>query len=98
MRQIAYDGASGGLRLLGCTPNPARNGLHVAFSLADTRAARLELIDLAGRRVRAADVTAFGPGQHSVNLAREGMPSPGMYWVRLSQGGQTLTTRVAVIE
>ncbi len=86
-----------GLSLLG-TANPARGNLRVSFSLADARPARLELLDLAGRRVRDADVTAFGPGRHGVDLARESMPAPGMYWVRLSQGGRAITKRVAVIQ
>jgi len=85
--------------LEGVWPNPARaNGLHVAFALASDAAARLELLDMSGRRVVAQDVGALGAGRHTVNLAEGHKVAPGLYWVRLTQGTNHRVTRAAVLE
>ncbi len=80
-------------------PNPASgNGLHVAFALPSGAAARLELLDVSGRRVVSREVGSLGAGRHTVNLAEARSVAPGLYWVRLTQGADRRTTRVAVIE
>ena len=91
-------GADARLQLIGCTPNPARGHLRVTFSLPDARPARLELIDVAGRRIGGAELTSLGVGLHSIDLARGGMPAPGLYWVRLVHGEESRVTRVAVVQ
>jgi len=92
-------GAATVFGLDGALPNPARrNGLHVTFTLPSTTPARLELLDVGGRRVRALEVGALGPGRHTVNLAENrGVPA-GIYWVRLTQGADHQHRRVSVIE
>src|SRR4029077_11033555 len=50
--------------LSGIRPNPAISGFSLAFSLAEVGPARLEWIDLAGRRVAAREVGTLGPGDH----------------------------------
>jgi len=70
----------------------------VAFALPSEAAARLELLDVSGRRVRAREVGSLGAGRHRVNLAEGRRVTPGLYWVRLTQGPNRRTTRVAVIE
>jgi hypothetical protein len=85
--------------LEGVRPNPARgNGLRVAFALPDGGAARLELIDVSGRRVLWREVGGLGAGRHTVNLSESRRVMSGLYWVRLTQGANQRTTRVAVIE
>ena len=85
--------------LEGVRPNPASGrGLHVALALPTGAAARLELLDVSGRRVLARDVGSLGVGRHTVNLAAGRSVAPGLYWVRLTQGANRQTTRVAVIE
>ena len=42
--------------------------MMVGFTLPSAESARLELIDVAGRRVASRDVGALGAGQHAVNL------------------------------
>lgn len=81
--------------LRGMTPNPSKNGVHVAFSLPDARKATLSLYDVSGRRVAFREVGGMGSGRHTVTLARQ-LPA-GMYVVRLSQGGRSLSTRAAVV-
>jgi hypothetical protein len=96
-------GVGGGIpvafALEGVRPNPASgNGLNVAFALPTGAAARLELLDVGGRRVVSREVGSLGVGRHTVNLAAGHTVAPGLYWVRLAQGASRKTTRVAVIE
>src|SRR5205814_514689 len=85
--------------LAGAVPNPApgRN-LRVTFSLPSWQPARLELYDLTGRRVSMREVGTLGPGEHSLQLTADARFSPGMYWLRLSQGAQRATVRIAIVD
>jgi hypothetical protein len=78
-------------------PNPARAALAIAFSLPAAGPGRLELIDVAGRRMRWRDLAAFEPGRHVVDLGEGAPVPPGFYLVRLVHAGQVLTARGTVI-
>jgi hypothetical protein len=76
-------------------PNPSRGGsLTVHFSLPTDAPARLELLDVAGRRIASHDV---GMDRHTLDLGAGQHLAPGLYLVRLAQGANTRTTRVAVL-
>jgi hypothetical protein len=94
------DGGSLTFALEGVRPNPARgNGLNVAFTLpTGAIAARLELLDVSGRRVLSREVGSLGAGRHTVNLAEGRKVARGLYWARLTQGANRRSTRVAVTE
>jgi len=83
--------AAGGLALAAPAPNPVRTSLVLRFTLPDDRPARLELFDVSGRRVRAAE--ARGAGPHVRRFDDLGDLAPGLYLARLSQGGASRTTR-----
>jgi hypothetical protein len=83
--------------LAGARPNPSAGELTVAFSLRHGSPATLELLDVGGRRLRAIPVGDLGPGRHVIGFGRESRLPAGLYFVRLSQGGRSLTTKVAVI-
>ncbi len=84
--------------VLGAWPNPTRGSFSVSLSLPEGgRGARLELLDLAGRRVADVPLGAFAPGVHSVPLQAAGL-RPGVYLVRLSQSGRASTRKVAVLD
>jgi hypothetical protein len=89
------EGAS--LELIGASPNPAAGELHVAFSLADDGAARLELFDLAGRRVASHEVGHMGAGWHRVPLTGGERLPAGVYLVRLTQRDQVLQRKALVV-
>ena len=97
-------GAEGGdhpvaFALEGVRPNPARgDGVEVAFALPSGASARLELLDVSGRRVRAREVGSLGAGRHTVNLTEGRSVNAGVYWVRLTQGADQRTARVVVIQ
>lgn len=79
--------------------NPSFGGrVTVAFSLASSRAARLELLDVSGRCVAARDVGLLGPGHHQVRLGEEHPLPSGLYFARLSQGPDAIVARVAILD
>jgi hypothetical protein len=85
------------LSLAGFQPNPSRGGAVVSFSLASAESATLEVVDVRGRVVLQRDVGSLGPGSHTVEIGAEAGLRPGVYWVRLKQGAETLTKRGVVL-
>ena len=83
--------------LAGLRPNPAPGNLSVAFSLPDGAPARLEILDLAGRHLMVREVGGLGAGNHLVRMDRAPGMGPGVYYVRLVRGAQTVTTRGVVL-
>ena len=84
--------------LEGARPNPARGpGLVIRFALPSAEPARLTLVDVGGREVATRDVGAFGAGEHAVDLAQGRTLAPGVYLVRLTQGAEARTSRVAML-
>src|SRR6185503_16535113 len=83
--------------LFGVLPNPSPGNLRVSFSLGSNAPATLEVIDLAGRRLRRMDVGGMGAGEHSVDLGFGLALRSGVYWVRLEQSGVTQVLRAAVV-
>ena len=84
------------LALRGFHPNPATGPLSVAFSLASTAPARLEILDVAGRRVHASTLSRPVPGPQQVTLGGLRL-APGVYVLRLEQSGVRLVTRSIVL-
>jgi len=74
--------------------NPVTRSFAVSFSLVSGAPATLAVFDVSGRQVASRDVGAGGAGSHRVDLGR--LPA-GLYVVRLSQAGRSLSSRVAVI-
>jgi hypothetical protein len=86
-----------GLALMGARPNPTARGLNVVFSLPDASRARLEVMDIAGRRILAREVGDLGPGVHALDLAPDGSVPAGVYWIRLLRADRSLAVRGVVI-
>jgi hypothetical protein len=79
--------------------NPSLGGrVTVAFSLANASAARLELIDVSGRRAAAREVGSLGPGHHQLRLGEDRALPSGVYFVRLSQGPNRIFSRVVILD
>ncbi len=85
------------LALEGPRPNPAAGALLVALSLPSAAPARLELLDVSGRRLQAQELRGLGPGDVLVRLERSTGVQPGVYFLRLSQGGRSLVSRASVV-
>jgi len=75
-------------------PNPGSGPASFAFALASRSAARLELVDLQGRRVAHRDLGTLGPGRHAITIDEAATLAPGVYLARLTQGVDTRTVRM----
>ena len=82
------------LALAGARPNPAVDAPVMVFSLASDSPARLELFDLAGRRLATREVGTLGAGEHHLRIGES--LAPGLYVARLAQQGKVVTARFAV--
>jgi len=78
-------------------PNPARRGWIVRFALPSSSPASLDLLDIAGRRVMSREIGSMGAGSHAIDLAQGRQVRPGVYFIRLRQGPDTRTVRVALL-
>lgn len=65
------------------------------FTLPTAAPARLEVLDVRGRRVAEEMLTTTG--RHSVTVGRASHLGPGIYVIRLSQGTNIRTARAAVL-
>jgi hypothetical protein len=94
--EVWVDVPAASLVRFGASPNPSRGRITASFTLPDAAAARLELIDVAGRRVDVRDVGALGVGSHRVDLASGSRLAPGTYALRLIRGTEVLTSLAVV--
>ena len=85
------------LALAGTRPHPARAGALVMLSLPRRAPARLDVLDITGRRVAAREVGALGPGTHAVRIAELDRLPAGVYLLRLVQGGESVSGRMVRI-
>jgi hypothetical protein len=83
--------------MYGARPNPSFGRLTLSFSLASSAPARLEIVDLGGRRVFEREVGSMGAGFHVLPIGQERSLPIGVYVVRLSQGGRVVTNKATVI-
>ncbi len=82
-------------------PNPARTHVDLGFAAGAGASWRVEVLDLAGRRVReVAGGVASGAGERVRwdlrDLAGRRVPS-GLYWIRVGAGATRLERRVLVL-
>jgi hypothetical protein len=86
------------LELAGFTPNPINGqNLRVSFSLPQSGSGALGLYDIAGRELARESLTGLPPGRHTLRLGGGFTVPAGMYWLRLTHDGRTLTTRGVVV-
>jgi len=84
----------GPLSLSAVRPNPTTGPATIRFRLSGDAPARMEVLDIAGRLVDRR--TVMGAGDHVERLDRIGAWPPGVYCIRVSQGGVARTTRFVV--
>jgi hypothetical protein len=95
------DAAPGVFALTTPSPNPARGPIRLSFTLPAGGEARLEVLDVQGRRVRtlASGARAAGRYAHGWDLRddRGHAVAAGVYLARLSGAAGTLTRRFVVM-
>src|SRR5262245_52713543 len=79
-----------------CPSHASQHRLIVRFTLASTAPAFVELADVAGRTVGRWPAPAGVAGPQEMDIGRDVSLRPGLYLVRLSQDGRTLTATVVV--
>jgi hypothetical protein len=85
-----------GILLLGARPNPASSlAPEIALWLPGAGEAKLDVFDIRGRRVWAAEVGDLGKGLHRVQAARLG--GPGVYFARLTRGVEVRSARLVTL-
>ena len=81
------------------SPNPFRFGagaLRIRFALPQAEPARIDLFDIGGRRLATLLDGPSPAGERSIEWSGTGA-APGVYLVRLTAGGSSLTRRVLVL-
>jgi hypothetical protein len=76
-------------------PNPGGTQRTVRFTLRSHEHATLEILDIAGRSHVKREVSALGPGSHVITIT-DRLP-PGIYLLRLQQGGEEANSKAVVI-
>src|SRR5207249_10765008 len=89
--------AAGSFGIDGFRPNPAQGQVSVVFALESAAHARLELLDVAGRRVMTREVGMLGAGQHVLPLGQTAALPAGIYVLRLTQSGHEAVARTALV-
>ena len=84
--------------LHGVQPNPGFGSMNITFSLPSAGPAKLAIYDVAGREVVGRDLSGLGAGRHVVSFGARERLRAGVYLVKLSHGGRSLTTSAVVIE
>lgn len=95
--------ASGaGIDLAPPAPNPSGGPTVLSFTLPRASRVELELVDLAGRRVRLLAHGAFGPGLHTRDWDGRNeagrLVTPGVYFARLETPDATRVRRIVRID
>lgn len=85
------DRRSSSLRL--SFPNPARDGLQVDFALRSSELGVIDLLDVSGRTIFSRPVADGG----RLSIGHESIVRPGVYFVRLRQGAESVTKKVCVV-
>jgi len=85
---VTVEAPISGLSLTAIEPNPATTSWGVAFMSPEAADSRVEVVDLGGRLVRSVGLGSLGVGRQTVSVSAQGL-SPGVYWIRVTQGGRS---------
>lgn len=77
-------------------PNPVVDRFRASITLVGEAAARIDLMDVTGRRVLSRDLSGLGPGPHEVDLGNARDFRSGLYFLRLTQAGRSLARPVVL--
>ena len=86
------------LQFSGTGQNPSSGRLTLAFTLPTDAPARLTVTNVAGRVVHAAELTDHVAGAHVLQMGPESRLSPGVYFIRLAQGGESVQKSAVVLQ
>lgn len=81
----------------GTQPNPVTENFVLSFSLPTRAPARLELLDVTGRRVLARDLIGLGAGPQVLDLGSSAGFRAGIYMIRITQDGHHIKGKTAIV-
>src|SRR5262249_28512677 len=84
---------SAGLMLEGARPNPSAGAWTLAFTLPTVGDATLPVFDVRGRAVLSHHWRGLAGGPQSRDLPEASRLAPGIYYLRLAQGGRVANAR-----
>lgn len=88
-------------RIEGIAPNPVRDGTRITWSLASAGPARLDLVDITGRRLTTLEQGSMPQGRHGTlwtGADGSGRRLPaGVYYLRLDAGGSVASAPVLIV-
>ena len=79
-------------------PNPARGPIVAIIELPSADAARVDLLDAAGRVLESQDFAFLWRARGAVRFNQARQHPPGVYWIRVTQGPRSATKKAVVIE
>ncbi len=85
------------LAFRGARAGSGEGRLLLLFSIATRERVRIEVMDVAGRRLYARDLTGLAPGDHTLALEESLRFPSGIYMVRLAQGGLRVLGKAAIV-
>jgi hypothetical protein len=93
---VPSDAGSLAARLLAVRPNPLRSSTRIEFELEQPGRTRVDVVDVAGRRVASLSDGFRAAGPHSISWNSKGLPS-GVFFVQLSHDGTLVGRRKCVV-
>jgi len=101
MTNVLETPVSSHVTLVGVLPNPISSttrNLQVAFTIPRSGPTTLELFDIRGRLVVRRHVPSAYPGRNTVNIESPRRPFSGVYLLRLTHGGESVTKKVVLLK
>jgi hypothetical protein len=89
--------ATARLALEGFQPNPSAGEASIAFTLPASGSARLDVMDVSGRRWYSRTLGGLDAGRHVIALEGLGRLPAGLYLLRLTQRGTSVTRRATLL-
>ena len=82
---------------LSVSPDPTPRDILASLTVDRVAPMTLSLYDVQGRLMSSRRLDALEPGQHVINLSVAERVRPGLYFVRLVRGSDTLTRRITLL-
>jgi hypothetical protein len=89
---VTVDRPASTLSFASIGPNPATAAWSVGFDSPDAAESQLDVLDVGGRVVRAMGLGALNSGRQTATVPATGL-APGVYWIRLSEGGRSVLSK-----
>jgi hypothetical protein len=77
--------------------NPRQNTIMLSLALPHGEAPVVDLMDVMGRRLQRQVYRGLEPGEQTLHLGVPGHLASGVYFVRLMQGPETRSAKVAFV-